>query len=217
MTGEESGQDLLRGDLMGSSIAFYASLFIVLIIAMQELPKEIQAKSHLLLLSKSISRSGYLMGKIVGIFMFGVLCLMVACASAYGALVMSCRHEVPFLANFFWPFMHYSLFIWIFSVITGISGAFLNEAFCALGGGFCLVGSYAIGLIPGIAEKTHDSGAVILLKSIYYIVPNIWYYRPGHYLNFDGFNFLTLVLYTLGYSGVLLPLALVKFKKISFN
>ncbi len=208
--------DLRRGDLVPCALAFYGSLVLALFVTIQELPMEMHCRFHLILLSKPISRTDYLVGKIIGIFCFGALVLAVTVPFAWLSQALQCEAEVPLLANLVKPLIHYTLYLWFFSVVAGITGAFMSEAFCMMITVFVFAGSIAVSLIPSILEKKVNLGAEILLRAIYYMAPNIFYFRPQHYQEYSFYTPLLVAVYALAYSGLILPVAIRRFNQISF-
>lgn len=208
--------ELERGSLTATFFALIGAVITLLFVVLNELPKEISSKSHLLILSKPITRMDYFLGKIIGVFLFASISLALLVAFAYVSLVYHCEHQVPLLQNCIFPFFHYLLFLWMVSLLAGIIGVFLSEAMCIMISFFLLIGSYAIGLVPVLLEKELSLSAGIFLKGIYFFFPNFQYYELSEYEHYGWFSFFLLGIYSLGYTGIALPISLKYFEKKSF-
>ena len=207
--------DLQIGDLWTSRLALWGTMVLILAAVLQELPKEMSSRFHLILLSKPIGRSGYLLGKLVGSYMFAIFCLTILLAISYGSLVMQCREVAPITTNFLWPWIHYSLFLWLFCLIAVLSGAFLGEAFCIMAVAGFVALSFGVGLLPALLQASGLS--MIWLRAFYYAVPNFQYFGPSNFDQYDIFAPICVALYIVGYSGLILPLGLFRFERISFT
>ena len=212
-----SAVDLKLGDLWPSRQALWAAIAMTLIVVLQELPKEMDSRFHLVLLSKPISRYDYLLGKIIGIYMFSAIIMTGLVVFAFVSAWLQCEHGVFIGANLFLPWFHYMLYLWLFSVVAGIAGAFLSEAFCLMAVAMVLAGSYSVGILPMLKESgDFGTGMGLMFKVLYYMVPNFQYFGPS---NFDTYGFsapMYLILYVVGYTLLVLPLALKKFEQQSF-
>jgi len=168
--------DLLIGDLWTTRLSLWSTLVICLTVVLQELPKEMTSRFHLILLSKPITRQGYIMGKVIGLFLFGLVVLSSLVFFSYISSFLQCDEDVALVPNLIMPWFHYALYIWLFSVVACLCGAFLNEAFCLIGIGVVFAGSYAVGLLPALREEA-GLGALsgLLMGLIYYLVPNFQY------------------------------------------
>lgn len=209
--------DIERGELFPNSLALFASIVLLFFVLLQELPKEMSCKFHLILLSKPLTRMDYLFGKIVGIYLFSWLYLLICLSFSYVSMMMQFDTEVPFESNWLKPLLHYSLYLWLLSVISALAGAFMGEAFCIIVIGITLVMSYVIGLIPSIIEREISFSASIFLKIIYYIVPNFMYFGPKNFENYSYSTLLYLAVYVVGYTGLILPIGIRRFNQLSFS
>jgi ABC-type Na+ efflux pump permease subunit len=213
-----SDLDLMLGDLWHTRMALWGTIVISIVVLLQELPKEMNSKFHLILLSKPISRYGYLLGKLLGIFGFSMIVLTVLLLVSYFSASLQCEEAVPVIENLALPWLHYALYLWLFSLVSVVSGAFLNEAFCLMVLAVFLSGSYVIGMLSTFREGG-DLGLVasLSLKFIYHGLPNFQYFGPSHYETYGVFAPFYLLVYVAGYTGLLLPFALKKFEEISFH
>ena len=212
-----SKYDLEIGELTPTRYAMLLSVVIVLVVLINELPKEMSVKFHLLLLSKPISRLDYLLGKIIGLYLIAVIIVAILTTIAFTAMMFQCEENVPLNPNFILPLLHYLLYLWIFSVTAGVAGAFLSEAFCLIIIGIALTASYIVGLIPSIREAGVSAGTGLFLKICYYIVPNYQYFGSSNFSDDNHLTLLYLTLYVLGYTGIILPTAIANFEKRSFT
>ena len=213
-----TAKDLIKGNLAPTEAAIGGALVVLIYIVLNELPIEISKKSHLLILSKPMSRTGYVMGKILGCYTLSVIVLSIFVAVAYMSLLTTCEHDVPFNNNFLKPLCHYMCFLWIITVMSCVCGLFLSEAFTIMILGFYAIGSYFIGVIPAIMVKSKAAGFLeILLNAFYFIFPNYQLFSPGEYLSYNIYVGMYLVLYSLCITLVVLPITLYKFNKISFS
>jgi ABC-type transport system involved in multi-copper enzyme maturation permease subunit len=212
-----SAHDLKLGDLWPSRAALWGTIIITLVVVLQELPKEMSSRFHLILLSKPISRYDYLMGKILGLFLFSSIYVSGLVLFSFLAQFLQCEDSVDMMSNLVLPWFHYVLYLWLFCVIAGVSGAFLSEAFSLIAIAVVLACSYAVGLLPMLKDSGEVGiGLGLLLKMVYYLVPNFQYFGPS---NFDTYGFvapLYLLVYVAGYTVLVLPLALLKFERQSF-
>ena len=198
-------EDLARGDLWTSRLALWSSLVISLFVVLQELPKEMASRFHLILLSKPITRYDYLLGKLL---------ILVSFLS----LFLQCEEETPLFSNLVIPWFHYGLYLWLFSLTACLCGAFLSEAFCLIGVGMVLTGSYAVGLLPALREEGGlGAGTGLLMSFVYYCVPNFQYFSPSSFEDYGGMASIYLMVYVVGYTGIVLPLSLKKFDELSFQ
>lgn len=211
-------EDLSLGDLWTSRLALWSSLVIVLVVVLQELPKEMSSRFHLILLSKPISRFDYVLGKLLGLYAFGMAVLTVLVSLSYLSFFLQCEEDVPLGANFLLPWFHYSMYLWLFCVTTTICGAFLSEAFCLIGIAMVTIGSYVVGILPAMVEGGEVGGlGGLLMSMVYYVVPNFQYFGPSHFQDYGVMAPVYLLIYVIGYSGLVLPLALRQFSRISFH
>lgn len=212
-----SHYDLEVGELTPTRYAMLCSVIITLVVLINELPKEMSVKFHLLVLSKPISRVDYLVGKILGLYVVGVVTVTVLTTVAFTAMMFQCEEQVPLNSNLILPLIHYLLYLWIFSVSAGVAGAFLSEAFCLIIIGMVLTASYIVGLIPSIREAGVGAGAGLFLKICYYLVPNYQYFGSSNFSDYNPLTVLYLLVYVLGYTGIILPMAISNFEKRSFT
>ena len=212
-----SHYDLEIGELTPTRYAMLCSVIISLVVLINELPKEMSVKFHLLVLSKPISRYDYLVGKIIGLYIVGIVTVTTLTTVAFTAMLFQCEEQVPLNSNLILPLLHYLLYLWIFSVTAGVSGAFLSEAFCLIIIGMALTASYVVGLIPSIREAGVGAGAGLFLKMCYYLVPNYQYFGSSNFSNYSPLTLLYLTLYVIGYTGIILPTAISNFEKRSFT
>jgi ABC-type transport system involved in multi-copper enzyme maturation permease subunit len=211
-------EDLARGDLWSSRLALWSTLVITLFVVLQELPKEMASRFHLILLSKPITRYDYIIGKLLGVFSLSMMALSVLVAVSYLSLFLQCEDEVPFVANFLVPWFHYGLYCWLFALTACLCGAFLSEAFCLIGIGMVFAGSYAVGLLPALREEAGvGAGSSLLMSFVYYAVPNFQYFGPSSFEDYGGMASIYLLIYVTGYTGIVLPLSLKKFDELSFQ
>lgn len=212
-----SDHDLKLGDLFPTQLALFGSLVVAMFVTLQELPMEMNSRFHLILLSKPISRTDYLLGKIIGIFALGGIVVTITTIFAFIAMTIQCKSEVPLMSNLLLPLFHYLLFIWVFAVAAGVAGAFLSEALCIMLTCFVFAATIAVSLIPIFLEDNLPWGAGWLLKLIYYLVPNSYYFSPGKFSEYTMTTPFLVTLYALGYTGVVLPTAIRNFNRISFH
>jgi len=212
-----SKYDLEVGELTPTRYAMLCSLVITMVVLINELPKEMSVKFHLLILSKPISRLDYLLGKIFGLYVVGIVTVTALAFIAFAAMLFQCEEGVPLNQNLILPLCHYILYLWIFCVTAGIAGAFLSEAFCLIIVGIALTASYVVGLIPSIRDAGVSAGAGLFLKLCYYMVPNYQYFGSSNFNDYSPLTLLYLFLYVLGYTGILLPTAISNFEKRSFT
>ncbi len=212
-----SQRDLAIGDLLPSNIALYGGVVLLVYVCLQELCMEMNSKFHLILLSKPISRDGYFLGKTLGVFCFTAIGVTIVLFSAYFFMSIRCREPVPLMANLILPWAHYLLCIWYFSVVATVAGLFLPEAFYIMTIAVMVVMSIVVSLIPSLLAKAVPGSLGLLFKGFYYIAPNIWYFHSGNYVEYNFYTYPLLVLYTLGYTGILLPPAMKRFRTISFT
>lgn len=213
-----AGTDLQLGDLWPSRLALISTIVVVITVMLQELPKEMASKFHLILLAKPISRNDYLLGKVIGLFIVSVITITVLLMVAYASFFFQCSHEVPPGPNLFRPWMHYVMYLWVFSLVAGVLGAFMTEAYSILLVAFYLLGSYGVGILPSLKmSEGLPTGGGVLLSIFYYLVPNFQYFGPSH---FEDYGFLApfcVLVYAIGYTGIILPYALYRFERLSFQ
>lgn len=213
-----SALDLSLGDLWHTRLALWSTIVISIVVLLQELPKEMSSKFHLILLSKPISRYGYLLGKLLGVYGFSMIHLSVLMLFSYLSASLHCHEPVPIVQNLALPWLHYGLYLWLFSLVSVVSGAFLNEAFCLMSLGVFLTGSYAIGMLSAISEGADLSLiASLCLKLVYHGFPNFQYFGLSHYETYGVFTPFYMFVYVAGYTGMILPCALKKFEELSFH
>jgi ABC-type transport system involved in multi-copper enzyme maturation permease subunit len=210
-----AASDLQLGDSWTSRLALWGSMVLLLTAVLQELPKEMSSRFHLILLSKPIGRSGYLLGKLLGGYVFAIFWLTALLLVSYGSLVFTCREVVPLMSNLIWPWVHYALFLWLFCLIAVLAGAFLGEAFCIMAVSGFVALSFGVGLLPALLEASGIS--MVWLRVFYYAVPNFQYFGPSNFDQYDIFAPICVALYIIGYSGLLLPWGLFRFERISFQ
>jgi ABC-type Na+ efflux pump permease subunit len=212
-----SKYDFEIGELSPTKYAMFCSVIITLVVLINELPKEMSVKFHLLILSKPISRLDYLLGKIIGLYVVSVVTICILTTVAFTAMMFQCEEAVSLNPNFLLPLMHYVLYLWIFCVTAGVAGAFLSEAFCLIIIGMALTASYIVGLIPSIREAGVGAGAGLFLKLCYYMVPNYQYFGSSNFHDYSPLTLLYLAFYVMGYTGIILPTAISNFEKRSFT
>jgi hypothetical protein len=211
-------QDLAKGNLAPTETAVYGGLLILLFIVLNELPIEISSKSHLLILSKPISRNAYVLGKVLGCFTLSFLFLCFFLCVAYGCLVMQCEFDVPLMNNLYKPAFHFSCYLWVISVVSCICGLFLSEAFTIMILGFYIAGSFFIGILPSVLSKAGGGGSLeVLVKTIYFMFPNFQFFIAAEYQDYNSDIAIYMILYCIGISLFLLPITMNKFNKISFS
>jgi hypothetical protein len=81
-----------------------------------------------------------------------------------------------------------------------------------------LSGSYAVGLLPALRQEgSMGAGTGLLMSLVYYCVPNFQYFGPSSYEDYSGMASIYLLIYVVGYTGIVLPLSLKKFDELSFQ
>ncbi|MBF0196756.1 MAG: hypothetical protein HQL32_03565 [Planctomycetes bacterium] len=212
-----SEADLARGDMYPTMLALGVSLVAMLFAVINEVSKEVSVRFHLLILSKPILRYEYLLGKILGAYLYSLISMIVFCLTAYIAMTLQVSYEVPIWANLLRPIIHFSMYLWIFSLVATVVALFVSEAFFLIIITLGLGGSYVIGLIPSLqGQAEFNSLAFLVLKGVYFIFPNFQYFASA---NFETYNWMIPILtfiYAAGYTGLILPLAIRSFNKKSF-
>lgn len=190
-------------------------LVILLLNSINLFLQEIENKTIYLVLSKPVSRTKYIIGKYIGLLIVAFLSLFFMC----------CIHLI-FIKIAKW-YVTKEYFLTIFSIFLKIGMITSIALFLALAM-TSQIASVIICLLVWIAghfslefvfiiEKIKIKSIQILLKTIYYILPNFQYYNLKDYFEstyfVSKFSLLEGILYWIAYNTICICLACLLFRK----
>ncbi|MBF0495762.1 MAG: ABC transporter permease subunit [Deltaproteobacteria bacterium] len=218
---------------LGLSTVSLAGLTLVLFIGLNLISKDLDKKTIFLILSRSVSRTQYLLGKFAGLMVLIIMSMaIIGLVSFLSIFLIKSFLAVGFFAkNFSWLTFFLA---WGMSVVSLMTLTAVGFLFCTLTSHVfvaMVITSmvYLIGQsLPHIQElvlarqqvlKVSDTMKMII-QILYYIMPNFSLFdfklQAAHGLPVDPGHILWAVLYGLVYTTVCLWLADLVFKKKEF-
>lgn len=201
------------------SISFFAVAYAV-ISGAAFLDKELKRKTIYNILSRPVRRSEFIIGKYAGMLatVSCLILLMGTCLSVY-LLFLEGRFSLEMTTAYYHIFLQLAvvcaatMFFSTIVVTPVLSGSFAFGLFIAGRSTEYLLYFIENDLVQGVSES--------LVKIIYYILPHLDKIDVSNQVVYrtvllDSFS-LWSTLYTIGYSGVLIALAVLIFKKTEFN
>lgn len=203
---------------LGLSSIYLLQVFIVIFISSSLLQKEIERKTLFLFITKPIKRESLLLGKVLGIYATVVTISFVATALLSVALIS--KGGISFLPGVFTAtalsllelplLILVSLFFSLFS--SAILSALLSVAIFFIG--------HSTSILQAVIAKETFAPVIFLLKSLYYIVPNLEKYNIRNDVIYkvlpDGKLIFFVLVYTLVYGIFLFSLSRILFVKKEF-
>lgn len=212
---------LIGAQVWNAEVIRLATFALVIVMGATELPRDIETRTILILLSKPISREDVLLGKYVGLVLvaFFTVFLLGAVAQA-GGTVQAWRTgaSVVWQANL----LQKCIFIFLQAVVLGavvvLLSTWLGEIPIILFSSVTLVAGSFIVYIHALVQIQHLPWETrTALRGLYFLAPNFSFFRHPPKLEEIGTvrwqHPAAVALYSLIYAAILLVLAMRSFRK----
>ncbi len=215
-------------DVALSSVAV-AGLLLVLFVGINLIARDLDRRTVYVILSRPISRPQYIVGKFLGMTILIVVALCLLTAASILSLILVTTLYPDTNAHFSWPpVMLAFLFIIVMYIllcsITFFFSSFVSSSFITL---ILTVLTYLIGIslqdIRALIEASRSGGVHVpvftqkLVQIVFYLFPNLSLFdiklQAAHGLPVPWSYSLPVLLYGIAYTGMIIALAAVLFKK----
>jgi ABC-type transport system involved in multi-copper enzyme maturation permease subunit len=211
------------------SIISFSGLFIALFAGVGQVQKEIQKKTIHTLLAKPVSRSAFLFGKYIGLLAliaFNVILLSLTLFFVLWAIDASIT--VPVIQACYLVFWELAIVLAFAVLFSTYSSALISSIFSF---GIYLIGHLSNQILEAVVfahRASEDDGFLRtngqfiydIAKGIHYFFPNLYKFKASthaaHSIVLEQSYIIWNSLYALGYSSIVLCLAVLLFRKKDF-
>jgi ABC-type transport system involved in multi-copper enzyme maturation permease subunit len=212
------------------SVMSISGLFIALFAGVGQIQKEIQKKTIHTLLAKPVSREAFLLGKYIGLLILIALHVILLSLTLFFVLwAIDGSISVPVIQACY-------LVFWELAIVLAFAVLFSTYSSSTLLSSIFSVGIYLIGHLSNqilkevyFAYRISDEGSFLyergefvynIAKGIHYIFPNLFKFnasmQAAHSITLEASYIMWSSLYAVGYSGIVLCLAALLFRKKDF-
>lgn len=206
--------------LVDMGLAGMSLMLVVLAIFLSatQLGKEIERRTIFMVVSKPVSRATFILGRMAGnMITLGVLLLAMTAIFWVELLVMGYPMRSQYLAAVGTLYVELLVLSSIGFALSSFAGSIVSAMVTA--------GIYIAGHLSGdiyrLGERAQNAFITGVAKAAYYILPQLdrLDYKPHatHLLSVSGSDAALSVAYALGYSGVMLALAVLFFSRRDFK
>src|SRR5258707_2358107 len=207
-------------DLGLSSILLFG-VFIAIFVGVGLVYKEIERRTLYAILSKPVGRGEFLLGKYLGLCLTLLVNVLIMGVGLSLALVFVKRGFDPLVIRI-WPAI-FLIYIEL-TIMTGVAllfSSFSSPALSALLTFFVFIIGHFSADLKSLADSTGSMSARWLLRSLYYLLPNLSNYSlitaAAHGLIPDARSVLIAMAYAIAYVMILLASATLIFSRRNFK
>jgi ABC-type transport system involved in multi-copper enzyme maturation permease subunit len=218
-------------DMALSTIAF-SGLLVVLFVGINLMAKDLDRKTIYMVLSKPISRSEYIFGKLLGIMLILLLTVSFISIFACGCLFILKASYQPFFLQFSWALFFLGIFfvmitLIMLSTLSFLFASFSSTSFITLA---LTIITYLIGNslsdIKSLIETTESTGQAVspitvkVVSVAYYLFPNLSFFdiktQVAHGIPVPLTTVIWTIVYGVVYSMLVITSASLIFRKKEF-
>ncbi len=217
---------------MGLSTVSLSGLLLVLFVGVNLIAKDLDRRTIYMVLSRPISRSQYIIGKIFGMFLLILVTVIVLGLFAALSIMMVKMSYPGYFQRFSWPMIGLSLFFIMLTLMMLASLSFLFSAFTSTSfitlvlTVIAYIIGQSLGEVKALVENPDIVGihvsppTVKLVQVAYYLFPNLSLLdiktQAAHGLMIAPSHILWVVLYSLVYISLSILLAALVFRRREF-
>jgi ABC-type transport system involved in multi-copper enzyme maturation permease subunit len=211
------------------SVVSISGLFIALFAGVGQVQKEIQKKTIHTLLAKPVSREAFLLGKYIGLLILIALHVLLLSLTLFFVLwAIDGSISIPVIQACYLVFWELAIVLAFAVLFSTYSSALISSIFSF---GIYLIGHLSNQILKEVyfAYRISEEGSFLyergefvynIAKGIHYIFPNLFKFnasmQAAHSITLEASYIIWNSLYALGYSGVVLCLAALLFRKKDF-
>ena len=211
------------------SLISISGFFIAIFAGVGQVQKEIQKKTIHTLLAKPVSRSAFLLGKYMGLLaLIALHIILLSLTLSFVLWAINASIEVPAVQACYLVFCELAIVLAFAVLFSTYSSALISTLFSV---GIYLIGHLGnhilkeVSLVYGMSEEGSfmwNNGEFIynIAKGIHYISPNLYKFNASshaaHSIVLEQSYLLWQSVYAVGYSSVILCLAVALFRQKDF-
>jgi ABC-type transport system involved in multi-copper enzyme maturation permease subunit len=211
------------------SVISISGFFIALFAGIGQVQREIQKKTIHTLLAKPVSRAAFLIGKYIGLLALVAIHVMLLSASLFFVLwAIDGSINAPIIQACYLVFWELAIVLAFAVLFSTYSSALISSIFSF---GIYIIGHLANQILKEVyfAYRISEDGSFLkengqlvynIAKGIHYIFPNLFKFnasmQAAHSIPLESAYLVWNSFYALGYSGVVLCLAVLLFKNKDF-
>lgn len=219
--GPEPIDALLEARSLALDAIGLASILLVTVMGATEIPRDIESRTILIILSKPLTKADIVLGKFLGlIYVAGFTILMLGATTLVGIALQGHLQGIslPPDANFFQKCGFAFLKAILIAAVVVLLSTRLSEIPIIFFTGFYTVLAYVIIFMQALLVRSGlPTAAAIVLWGIYYCIPSFQYLEVAPEVTLKGSvgwdHFLFAALYTVLYSTIFMILALRSFDR----
>jgi ABC-type transport system involved in multi-copper enzyme maturation permease subunit len=187
-----------------------AGMLIVIVMGATEIPRDIDTRTIMILLSKPLTKIDYLLGKYVGlVYVAGVTVALMGVACIVGCAVQGMMPDWNILQKIVFAFLQAAI---VAAVVITLSTRLNEIPIIFFAAGYAVLGFFIFYLHAFVMDPHFPETVKLVIRLIYYAVPNMRYFQIApEEVSREGFvsavHFFSAILYAAAYSAVALVLA----------